>query len=467
MKQVLFFLVFFCFFIDLSHAVKADAVIDEVLKETKLSKQHFGIWVKTKEGVYGVNADQLFVPASLSKIPTVLTFLQQHSMADYFHTWIYADGPIKNGVLEGDLYLKGGGDPTFVSESLWMMVDELKRSDIKKINGKIYLDESYFDSDYYSEGRQKRRVDRAYDAPISALSFNWNSLSIYVRPGLKLGDPARVYVNSDIPNIKIINSSRTRHVKKDSISVEREIKGSEIILKVRGDAPLNMEEKAIYKSVGDPTLWTGYNLLDYLKKAGIEYVGGVEKKVTPKSAVQLVEFDSWDMARLVSALSKFSNNFVAESITKQLGKREGTPANIDDGLKKITDYLSAKGWKPNEYTFTNPSGFTSDNKMRPDRLGELLHDSVNNFKLAPEFLSSLPISGTDGTLKKRLRQVMTEKVRAKTGYLSGVVSLGGYLESRSGGDPITFVFFYNGPSKEDWSVRDLFDKLLYRLYQTQ
>ena len=102
--------------------------------------------------------------------------------------------------------------------------------------------------------------------------------------------------------------------------------------------------------------------------------------------------------------------------------------------------------------------------MRADRLGELLHQSQENFSLAPEFLSSLPISGTDGTLKSRMKQVMKGRVRAKTGYLAGHVGLAGYLQAKKG-PPITFVFFYNGPYKHDWEVRALFDKLLWKLYQ--
>lgn len=446
-------------------AVSVESVVKEVIRNSRIPEKHFGIWIRSEQGIYALNADQKMTPASLSKIPTALAYLDHFTMADTFKTWIYHTGSIEQNVLKGDLYLKGGGDPAFVAESLWLMVEEFRRSDIRKITGKIYLDESYFDSDYYSQGRQKRRVDRAYDAPVSALSYNWNSLSIFVRPGARRGDSARVYVNSDIPQIEVQNKATTSNQSKDSLTVERTLEGDKIILKVSGQIPVGMEEKAIYKSVGDPTLWTGYNFLHFLKKSGVEYSGTVEKKITPQNATLLVEHDGWETSRVVSALSKFSNNFVAEAITKHLGKKKDVPATIDEGLKSIVDYLRKQGWKDEEYIFVNPSGFTHDNKIRADRLGELLYNSQNNFKLSPEFLSSLPISGVDGTLKKRLRQVMTEKVRAKTGYMGGVVALGGYLDVVKGREPVAFVFFYNGPAKHDWDVRDHFDRILYRLYQ--
>lgn len=447
---------------------KANNVIEKVLSEGKISKDHFGVWVGYKNESAGHNESKLFIPASISKIPTALAFFNDKSMSDYFHTWIYKTGEIRDGVLKGDLYLKGGGDPSFVNESMWLMINELKRTGIQSIDGKLYVDETYFDSDYYSQGRQTKRVDRAYDAPVSALSFNWNSISIYIRPGAKIGDPARVFTDPDLPMVKIVNKAKTGGGKKDNLLVDREFKDQHMVIKVSGEVSHLTQEKAFYKSIGDAALWTGLNFKEFLNRAGIQYAGEVAKKEVPVEAEQLVEYDSWDMARILAALSKFSNNFVAEMLTKHLGKsarQPASPANIDDGLKKITDFLKSKGWNDSEYVFVNPSGFTRENKMRADKLGDLLAHSAQNFKTAPEFMSSLPISGTDGTLKDRLRQVMREKVRAKTGYMNGIVSLAGYMEPRKEKEPITFVFFYNGTYKNDYEVRALFDKLLWKLYQ--
>lgn len=443
---------------------KADDIIKKQIKSSGISTQNFSIWVRNGDQVAELNSGQLFVPASLSKIPTALAFLSKTSMDNYFHTWVYKRGEVKDGVLKGDLYLKGGGDPSFVNESMWMLINKLKRTDIKKIDGNLYVDETYFDDDYYSDGRQQKRVDRAYDAPVSALSFNWNAVSIYIRPGDKAGQPARVYVDPPVPFIKVTNKAKTSS-SKNTLKVERELKGDNIEITVEGEIASSVEEKAFFKSVGDAALWTGLNFKYFLNQFGIEYTGTVSKKKVPVDSDMIVEADSWSMAQVVAAMSKFSNNFVAEMLTKHLGREENSPGNIKDGVREISSYLSNKGWKSSEYEFINPSGFTRNNKLRSDKLGELLHMSLNNFKLAPEFLSSLPISGTDGTLKKRMRQVMREKVRAKTGYLSGVVSLAGYLDTQGKGEPITFVFIYNGPYKHDWDVRDVFDKILWRLYQ--
>jgi serine-type D-Ala-D-Ala carboxypeptidase/endopeptidase (penicillin-binding protein 4) len=441
-------------------------LLKEVLAEVPVSDDSFGIWIKYKGEVIHHNSGKLFTPASISKIPTALAFLDGTSLDQLFKTWIYKTGEIKEGVLHGDLYLKGGGDPSLVSETLWLMVKELKRNDIKEVKGQVFVDESYFDDDYYSEGRQKRRVDRAYDAPVSALSFNWNSLSIYVRPGDKAGASVKVYTDPELPTVEVVNRAKTVKGKSQQLKVDRQLKNDKMIITVTGNLGQDYGEKDFYKSVGDAALWTGANFVNLMGQLGIKYQGSVSKKQVPKGADLLVEFKSWDQPRIISALSKFSNNFVAEMLTKHLGKKEDEPAAIEDGIKKISQYLERQGWSPSDFHLGNPSGFTHKNKMRADRLGELLDKARGQFDKAPEFLASLPISGVDGTLERRLQQVMKAKVRAKTGYMAGVVSLAGYLEPRQGDqEPITFVFMYNGPNKHDWAVRDLFDKLLWRLYQ--
>lgn len=440
-------------------------MIKKTLSKVEAPKKHFGIWVKKADDIAQLNSEKLFIPASLSKIPTELCFLSEFSMDHRFKTWVYKTGDVRDGVLSGDLYLKGGGDPSLVSESLWLLVRELKRTDIKRITGQLYVDESFFDDNYYSNGRQKRRVDRAYDAPVSGLSFNWNTVTIYVRPGHKVGESVRVYTDPELPNIKVVNKAKTVGYSAMKLRVDRKLDSEGIVITVTGSMGVHRAEKAYYKSIGDAALWTGYNFKKRLNKAGVQYLGDVKKKQTPADAESLVEFGSWDMPRVMSAMSKFSNNFVAEMLTKHLGKKADAPGTIELGLSKINHFLTEKGWREQDFKFINPSGFTRENKMRADRLGELLEYGRKQFQWAPEFLGSLPMSGTDGTLKKRMQQVMKGKVRAKTGYLSGVVGLAGYMQAKKGEDPIVFVFFYNGPYEHDWKVRALFDELLWRLYQ--
>ncbi|MBY0315430.1 MAG: D-alanyl-D-alanine carboxypeptidase, partial [Bdellovibrionales bacterium] len=156
---------------------------DSAINKSKISRDHLGLWIKGPDKSLQLNSEKAFTPASLSKIITAGAAMDELGLEHRFETKIYKEGPISHGVLKGDLYLQGGGDPALVSESYWSIINELKRTGLKSIEGQLYVDDYLYEQNRYSEGRQDTRVDRAYDAPIGALSFNWNSVNVYVRPG--------------------------------------------------------------------------------------------------------------------------------------------------------------------------------------------------------------------------------------------------------------------------------------------
>jgi serine-type D-Ala-D-Ala carboxypeptidase/endopeptidase (penicillin-binding protein 4) len=192
-----------------------------------------------------------------------------------------------------------------------------------------------------------------------------------------------------------------------------------------------------------------------LNQQGIEYNGTVEKKSPPATAQLLVTFKSKSLRDIVTDMAKFSNNYVAEMLTKALSPQK--PATLKKGVERIRQWLVKQGWKEKNFVFENPSGFSHDNKFRAQDLGQLLVDLRSQHAIFPEFLVSLPIAGVDGTLKKRLKDKSAE-VRAKTGYLDGIIGLAGYYHKN--GQQRAFVFMYNGPSKYDGKVRDVFDTIL-------
>lgn len=427
--------------------------LDALVKKSSIPESALGLWIRGSDRYYAHNADKKFVPASLSKIPTAGAALELLGLQHKYVTSVHITGKIENSDLNGDLYLKGGGDPGLVSENYWSIVNELKRSGIRKINGKIYVDDYMFDDDRYSVGRQSRRVDRAYDAPVGALSFNWNSVNIFVRPAKEVGDAARVFLDPENEYVKLVNRCKT--ARKTNIQVDRETKNGRDTIIVSGTIDVNEKEKAVYKSITNPELWAGYNFKAFLNRDGITYSSEIERKQTPAGAVQLVAFESKPMIEIVSDLSKFSNNYVAEMLTKSMSTT--VPATMDSGVVKIRKWIEAAGISPTAYTFVSPSGFSHDNLFTPKDMGLILERIHKNFKIAPEFKTSLPVSGVDGTLKSRLKD---QTVRGKTGYLSGTVGLAGYFQKN--GQEYAFVFMYNGSSQHDARAKDLFDELIRR-----
>lgn len=426
--------------------------IDGILRRSQIPQKHFAIWMEGEKNFWSLNADKAMTPASLSKIPTAAAVLSELGLGFQFETKIWSSAPIDGPVFKGDLYLQGGGDPSLVSENFWAMINELKRSGIRSLQGQLYVDSTLFDEEHFSESRQSVRVDRAYDAPVSALSFNWNSVNIFVRPGKK-NEPAVVYADPQNEYIELKNKVLTGA--KTDLRVERKSQKKHDQIIVSGTIAFGAAEQVIYKSITHPEFWAGENFKAFLNQQGIEYKGTVASLATPPNAYLIVSYKSKPLRDIVTDMSKFSNNYVAEMLTKALSEQK--PATLKLGVARIRRWLLQKGWKEKNFVFENPSGFSHDNKFRAQDLGQLLVDLRSDFSVFPEFTVSLPISGIDGTLKKRLKDKSNE-VRAKTGYLDGIIGLAGYYQKN--GNPRAFVFMYNGPSKYDSQVRDVFDDIL-------
>lgn len=459
------------------YSVETVAKLDFSEKDLqKLAKRHdvkvsdLGLYATFGEGtelkvLIDLAGKRTMVPASISKIITASAVLANFSPGHKFKTQLLTEGSIKEGVLRGDLYLKGGGDPSFVSENLWFLVNAFTRNRINKVEGDIVVDDSLFDQVRYDLSRQKARVDRAYDAPVGAMSFNWNSVNIFVRPGPS-GSAARVFVDPENDYIRLINRAKTVSGAVNNLEADRDEdkKFSGDVLTVGGSVGANLSEVVIFKNVTQPDLWAGENLKSFLRQRNITVTGKIRNGVTPAKAGLLAESESKPIESIVADMNKFSNNYVAEMLVKNLGALTNKPASLGDGMKVVQQHLKDLQIPEDQISFLNPSGLTRDNKISSFAMWKVLQHLRNDFRIQPEFLTSLPIAGVDGTLKKRMKNSPAERwVRAKTGYLSNVVSLAGYAGLKDG-NVVTFSFIYNGSTDES-KVRAFFDQLLISLVE--
>lgn len=457
--------------------------IEAEIKKSGLPKSSLGLIVtfhgdEGERDIYRLNSKKSFIPASLTKVVTASAALETLGHGHKFRTRLVSNAPIEKGVLKGDLYLVGGGDPSFVSESMWVLVNHFIRTGIQRIEGDVIVDDHRFDQVRFDPGRQPDRVSRAYDAPIGAMSFNWNSVNVYVRPGEAQGQPAKVYIDPDNEYIQLaaeattsgkgsakeIHVSRNKGPSRETASAKKLPMGDGI--RVSGHIPLNHEEIVFYKSITQPDYWSGYNLVSFLNRRGVTVSGQVKTGRQPKQAQVLAEYESKPIRQVVADLMKFSNNYVAEMLTKNMAaEKKGTPAQMEDGMDIIREYLQSLGIKKTDFSLTNPSGLSRRNTMRTEDLHKVLLTTKNKFDYFAEYLSSLPVAGIDGTLKRRMKGSSAEGwVRAKTGLLSGVSGLAGYAGDPKGGT-MTFVFLYNGKNAKNWHARALFDRMAVALME--
>ncbi len=457
--------------LDSSWIAKQNKNLEQILKKSGINESHFGIMIAGGEGepkvIFEKNSDKKMIPASITKLVTAAATISQFPPGTKFKTGLYSSATLDGATLKGDLVLKGGGDPSFTSETMWFLVNAFTRTGIKTIEGDLIVDDSLFDRMRFDTSRQKERVDRAYDAPTGAMSFNWNSVNVFVRPGKNVGDPAIVFADPENQYIRLKSTVSTVSGNgKTNVMVDRDgdSKGPGDIVAVSGKISLDSPEVVVYKNVTQPDLWSGYNLRSFLLQRGIEVKGTIRAGTLPSGSRLLAESESKPIESILADMNKFSNNYVAEMLAKNIAAAINPPGTIDKGMKALTDYLVKLGIPTSQFELFNPSGLTRDNKMSAQSLWKVLNDMHFQFRYQPEFVTSLPIAGVDGTLKRRMKEGPGLRwVRAKTGFLTGVVSLAGYA-GRKDGTVLPFVFMYNGSADES-QVRALFDRLATALVE--
>ena len=386
--------------------------------------------------IYSRNSDSLFTPASNMKIFTSAMALKKVGPDYRFHTHLYAVGNIDDTVLKGDLYIKGFGDPSLVTEQMWILVNELKNLPITKIEGNIIADNSYFDGQGRLKSWSSYKGPEAYLAPMGALSFNFNTVTVYVEPGKSVGERPRVVVDPNIDYLRIRNKAVTTGNKRSrrKLIVNRlERKGYDEII-VKGGLTKNVARKRFFLNVTDPQMYTASAFKRFLNQAGVQVTGKTKRGLVPKGATLVVDHESPPLGRILRGLNKYSNNFIAEQILRTLGAQfMGEPGTTENGVLLLQEYMRELGYTPDQYRMVDGSGLSKTNLVTPDQVIALLEDAHSDLSIFPEFISALGVMGLDGSVIDRMDDNKeAQKIRVKTGTLNHVSALSGYFQSQDG-----------------------------------
>ena len=417
--------------------------IKKILSNSCLRKNNFGIKIYSLdrgESLFELRAKKVFVPASNLKILTTAVALETLGPNYRFPTRLYTDGTLKGEVLDGNLYIKGYGDPKFVTEQMWLLVNEFKNLPVKKITGNIIGDDSFFDNQKRIKTWIKNPGAEAYEAPLGALSFNFNTVQTDVSPGPKVGSRPKIVIEPDTEYIILNNQARTlKPGRRNRLIVNRLDRNGFDEITVSGGIRLDQARARYFLNITDPTQYTLSTLKKYLGHVGIQFQGKIEKAMVPETAIELLTHESEPLTLALQGLNKFSNNFVAEQILKTIGaEKYGPPGTTLKGLKTFEDYLMELGYRPDQYKILDGSGLSRQNRLSPQMIIDILRHVKNDLGVYPEFVSALGVMGMDGNVKDRMRGVKSSgRARVKTGTLNFVSALSGYFQS---GDGETFAF---------------------------
>jgi serine-type D-Ala-D-Ala carboxypeptidase/endopeptidase (penicillin-binding protein 4) len=425
----------------------------------------------TNEILLSVNPDKTFTPASVMKVVTTSAALEKLSSGFRFRTCVYTDGELRDdGTLVGNLILVGRGDPNLMDPygevidkpALQELSEKLQAAGIKKIQGNIIGDDSYFDPSSSGKGWSAQQLRSVYGAPINALSINSNVISIYARP-TKQKSLVAVSVEPKTSYFRIRNLGTTGSSKSKRTLHARLISGSKTIV-VSGVLPRGQTFSQSLM-MDKPSLVTTTMFKEELKKHGITVSGKVDVihsgdlPSTPRDYWKLLaEHVSPPLIRALEIINKRSENLHAEMLLRTLGAEFKGTGTDSAGLQVVRDFLVEAGIEDDKIQLNDGCGLSRENLITP-RFQTSLLQFLSTRPYFDLFLNTLAVSGTDGTLKNRMAsQQVRGCIRAKTGSLHGVTTLSGYITTKSGRN-LAFSIFANNVNASMTRVKKTIDEI--------
>ncbi|KOV85904.1 hypothetical protein ADL03_09565 [Nocardia sp. NRRL S-836] len=409
-----------------NEALTAD--LDAILADPGLKGADVGITVRdanSGEVLYTRSGGRRSQVASNLKVLTTAAALDLLGPDFRWKTELRSAGTRSGATLNGDLVLRGTGDPTMSAPRYQALADTLKNSGVTQVTGALVLDDTAFDTQPYGSGWAWDDEPYSYSAETSALTlspdakYSAGTVVVRVRPGAATGDPVQVSVEPENDVVQIQNTATTNG--DEGITVERE-HGTNVI-KVSGSTWV---ETTALSTVKDPTGLVSSVFGKALQRNGIQVLGGVRRAQAPQGAAVLASEESITLAQLVTPLLKNSNNMLAEVLVKSAG------GSFPNGVNQLSRKWAGLGVDPNWIEVFDGSGMSRLDQMSPDDLSSVLVKA----KTKPWFSTwqaSLPVAGRDGTLVNRMKGTKAEgNVQAKTGSLSGVSALSGYVTTQTG-----------------------------------
>lgn len=394
--------------------------------------------------LYSRYATRATTPASNTKILTAVAAMDTLGPNYTFKTEVIRRGTVVNGTLQGNLYLKGYGDPTTMQSDFRSLAQQVAAKGIKRVSTHLVADASFFDSQRYNPTWSTSYASEYYAAQISALTaapdtdYDSGTVIINYVPAA-VGQRATITVTpaSAARYVTIKNATFTgSSASSDTVTVRRAA-GTNVIT-VSGRVPAGRSVRKEWVTVDKPELYATALFRAELAKVGITIGGGTKIMTTPARYRTVIARDrSMTLSKLLVPFMKLSNNMHAEALTKAMATTTGKPGTWIDGLAYTKAYLRKVGAPMQGIVLNDGSGLTRTNKITPRAMGIVLYKAQRETWF-PAFYASLPVAGnsdrmTGGTLANRMRGTRAaNNAHAKTGTLTGVTALSGYVRGVDG-----------------------------------
>lgn len=450
-------------------ALRAD--LDEILADARLNGAHAGVVVRdpdTDEVLYSREADDRVTPASNAKLLTSAAALEALGPEFRFRTEVLSEGTQVGPVLNGDLYLRGTGDPTALAADYDRLAEQVAAQGIRAVHGRVIHDATWFDDVPLGTGWAWDDEPYYYAAPVSALTvaanadFDAGTALVRASPGVQ-GQPASVRLEPETGAVTIDNRTVTSAPDTEpNLSVRRDHGGDRVV--VDGSVPAGAEPVEDYTTVADPAVYAADVFTRALAAHGVSVVDG-GAGVTPERARVVASRDSMPLRELLVPFLKLSNNGHAEVLVKAMGRAVRGEGSWDAGIGVLTEKLTDLGVDSHALRLVDGSGLSTMDAITPAQLTVLL-DNAGRRPWFQDWRAALPVAGNPdrmvgGTLRSRMVGSPAENnVHAKTGSLTGVSSLSGYVTTAANRQLVFSVLFNDFLTD---SPTDLEDAIAVRL----
>lgn len=381
------------------------------------------------------HANKAMNPASVMKLVTTYSALELLTPAFRWKTEVYRDGNVVDGVLQGNLYIKGYGDPSFKAQAFWRLLMSVRQRGIQRITGDLVIDKSYFAADVGPRTAFDDETWRSYNAGPSAFLVNGRNTSFR----FDVSEDGRVIIDQEfeLPEVKIVNHVRLKKGGCGSwrnhyqYNVAPDQQGATVTF--TGRFSKKCGTRYLELSVMSDTQYGFYTFKKLWRELGGEFNGRLRELAVPLDTIKVLTQVSQPLGYVINDLNKWSINVMARQLLlTSAAEQQQLPASEALGEMTVKNWLARKGMRFNELVIENGSGLSRVSRINAKHLGQLLVAAYRS-PVMSELMSSMAVAGIDGTVKKRFKKSrVSGRAHLKTGSLNGVSAIAGYVLNKQG-----------------------------------
>jgi D-alanyl-D-alanine carboxypeptidase/D-alanyl-D-alanine-endopeptidase (penicillin-binding protein 4) len=442
--------------------------VTQALAQAGIPESSIGVYVHDVQAarpLIAAGEERALNPASTIKLLTTFAALDQLGPAYRWTTEIYTDGALLGDVLNGNLIIKGYGDPRLTLENFWLMLRNLRARGVREIRGELLLDRSYFAVNGGDPAEFDNEPTRPYNTPPDALLVNFKSVRLQFVPELERR-ALKIIAEPALPQIQILNNVALDNepcgdwVARIKLTALGDNAGARLLFSGNYSAACGEKERN-YSVLGHPQYAHALFTLLWRELGGV-FAGSVRDVETPAGARLLLAHQTQSLAEIVRDINKYSNNVMARQLYLALGAITfGAPATNEKGARAVTQWLATRRLAFPELMIENGSGLSRIERISARNLGQVLLLAQRTAVL-PEFAASLPLVAVDGTMKKRLAGAeVAGQAHIKTGSLSGVRAIAGYVLDAKGRTMVVVCIINHARAPGASAVQDALLRWIY------